>query len=61
MSGLQKVVVGYVLVEDHLNLGHMGVVMWEETQIAPLVQCWVMVMVMESLMVELEHLVELGQ
>ena len=32
---LQKVVVGYVLVEDHSNLGHMGVVMLEETQITP--------------------------
>ena len=47
--------------EDHLDLGQNVVVMWEETQIAPLVQFWVMVMVMKFWMVELEHLVELGQ
>ena len=61
MIGLQKVVVDYVLVEDHLNLGHMGVVMLEETRKAPLAQFWVMVMVMKFWMVELENLVELGQ
>ena len=46
---------------DHSNLGHMVVVMLEETRKVPWVQLLGMVMEMESLMVELEHLVELGQ
>ena len=48
-------------VEDHLNLQGMGVVMMVEIQITPRVLFLVVVMVMEFWMVELEHLVVLGQ
>ena len=48
-------------VEDHLNLQGMGVVMMVEIQITPRVLLLVVVMVMEFWMVELEHLVVLGQ
>ena len=47
--------------EDHLNLQGMGVVMMVEIQITPRVLLLVVGMVMEFWMVELEHLVVLGQ